>query len=341
VIAALAATPSAIGSAVVRKKDDDPEWVTEALNSPVGKLAEVLMRDARLPALKANEEVPPSWLRAVEQLLSLQTPARQHALAILAHNLNWFAARAPLWTDQHLIAPLDGDTLDRSAIWAGYFWGAKLPDKSLYEKLKPHLKGLIESGEVKQHEHVGFLAAMLLDGWQRLDVAGAPRLVSDSEMRDMLLKGGDTFRAQALWYLERWIEGTDERSGAWADLLPDFLKDVWPRHRSAKSPKTSARLCDLAFSNARLFPQIADIVTELVASVSDQHLIFANLQEEDSAIIKAHPKQVLALLSAILPAEVSKWPYGMEGILDRLQQADASLPKDERLIELKRRLATG
>jgi len=83
------------------------------------------------------------------------------------------------------------------------------------------------------------------------------------------------------------------------------------------------------------------IVTELVASVSDQHLILANLQEEDSAIIKAHPKQVLALLSAILPAEVSKWPYGMEGILDRLQQADASLLQDDKLIELKRRLATG
>lgn len=340
-IAALAATPSAIGSAVVRKKDDDPEWVTEALNSPVGKLAELLMRDARLSTLTPNEEVPPSWLRAVEQLLSLQTPARQHALAIFAHNLNWFAARAPFWTDQYLIAPLDGDTLDRGAIWAGYFWGAKLPDKSLYEKLNPRLKNLIESGDVKRYEHVGFLAAMLLDGWQRLDAAGAPRLVSDSEMRDMLLKGGDTFRAQALWYLERWIEGTDERSGAWAGLLPDLLKDVWPRHKSAKSPKTSARLCDLAFSNAQVFPRIADIVTELVASVSDQHLMLANLQEEDSAIVKAYPKQVLALLSAILPTEVSKWPYGMEGILDRLQQADTFLLKDDRLIELKRRLATG
>jgi hypothetical protein len=154
-------------------------------------------------------------------------------------------------------------------------------------------------------------------------------------------KGGDTFRAQALWYLEQWIKGTDERSRAWAKLLPDLLKEVWPKHISAKSPKTSARLCDLAFSNAQLFPRIADIVTQLVASVSDQHLILANLQEEDSAIIKAHPKQVLALLSAILPAEVSKWPYGMEGILDRLQQADASLLKDDRLIELRRRLATG
>ena len=90
-----------------------------------------------------------------------------------------------------------------------------------------------------------------------------------------------------------------------------------------------------------MFPRISNIVTELVQSVSDQHLILADLQEEDSAIIKAHPKQVLDLLSAILPAELSKWPYGMEGILDRLQQADASLLRDDRLIGLKRRLATG
>jgi hypothetical protein len=41
-----------------------------------------------------------------------------------------------------------------------------------------------------------------------------------------------------------------------------------------------------------------------------------------------HPKQTLAPLSAILPEEVSKWSYGIEGILVRLQQADAALLKD-------------
>jgi hypothetical protein len=341
VIAALEVTSSAGRSVVERKKDHDPEWVTEALNSPVGKLAEVLMHDSRVTGLKANEEVPLSWLRTVENLLSLQVPARQHALAILAHNLNWFAARAPLWTEQHLLAALESDASDRSAIWAGYFWGATLPAKPLYEKLKPHMMALIESGAITRYEHVGFLAAMLLDGWQRFEALGTPRLVSDAELRDLLLKGGDVFRAQALWHLERWTKGTDERSLAWTNLLPEFLREVWPRHQRAKTPKTSARLCDLALSNADLFPRIADIVTDLVARVSDQHLILANLQEEDSILMRTHPKQITALLSAILPAELSRWPYGMEGILDRLQHADASLLKDDRMIDLKRRLAAG
>lgn len=338
-ISALGVTPAAVQSAVVRRKDRETEWVTEALNSPVGRLTQVLMKDPRVMAQQAGDEIPPSWLRTVEQLLSLQAPARQHTLAILAHNLNWFDARAPQWTDEHLIAPLDADASDRGAIWAGYFWGGRTPAKPLYEKLKGNMKALIESHAITRHEHVGFLAAMLLDGWQRIAFEGAPRLISDADMRQMLLEGGDAFRAQAVWYLEQWVKGTDERSQAWAQLLPELLKEVWPRHKSAKSPRTSARLCDLAFSSPRLFPSIADIVTDLVAKVSDQHLILTDLQDENSVTVKEYPRQVLALLSAILPEEVSKWPYGIEGIVDRLQQADASLLNDDRLIELKRRLA--
>lgn len=66
-----------------------------------------------------------------------------------------------------------------------------------------------------------------------------------------------------------------------------------------------------------------------------------NLQHEDSAIIKEYPKQTLALLSAILPEDAAKWPYGIDGLLDRLQQSDASLLRDDRLIELRRKWATG
>jgi hypothetical protein len=69
---------------------------------------------------------------------------------------------------------------------------------------------------------------MLLDGWQRLEAMGTALVISDSEMREMLLKGEDTFRAQALWYLERWVKGTDDRSQAWVRLLPEFLKEVCP-----------------------------------------------------------------------------------------------------------------
>jgi hypothetical protein len=78
-----------------------------------------------------------------------------------------------------------------------------------------------------------------------------------------------------------------------------------------QEPTVFRRLCDLAFSSQQLFPRLADIVTELAAKVFDQHLILTNLQDEDSVVMTQHPKQVLALLSVILPEEVSKGPYAL------------------------------
>ena len=336
-ISALETTPGTAHSSVVRRNDRDPEWVTEALNAPVGKLTQVLMQDPRVTGLEPNNEIPPSWLRSLELLLSLKAPGRQHALAILARNLSWLDAQTPLWTQQHLLTTLKTDALDRGAVWAGFIWGGQTPAKSLYEKLKANMMALIENHVVTRHEHVGFLAAMLLDGWNRLDGRFAPQLINDSEMREMLLKGGDDFRAQAVWHLERWSSGGQQGNEAWVRLLPELLRDVWPRHKAAKSPKTSARLCDLAFSNPQMFPRISELVTDLVTKVSDQHLVLTNLQDEESVIVNEYPKRVLALLSAILPDDVAKWPYRIEGILQRLERAEPSLIKDDLLIELKRK----
>jgi hypothetical protein len=336
-IGALSSNQAAAQSALVRQQTQDPDWVTEALNAPVGKLAQVLMKDPRLSVLDASQELPTTWLLAVQQLLALGSPARQHALAIFAHNLIWFYARSPRWTQEHVIDPMQTDPSDRDAVWAGFFWGNRTPLKPLYEALKSDMLRLIESQKVTQPEHIGFLAAMLLGGWERLDIPGAPRLITDSAMRDMLLQGGDDFRAQAAWYLEQWTQGGPPGQDDWVRLLPELLRDVWPRHKAAKSPKTSARLCDLAFSNSELFPQIADVVTDLVSKVSDHHLVLTNLEDNDSPIANSYPKQTLALLFAVLPDDVFKWPYGIEGILERLQSAEPSLLQDDRLIELKRK----
>jgi hypothetical protein len=338
-IRALGSIPTAGDSIVVRRKDRDPDWVTEALNSPVGKLTLVLMQDPRITKLEPDREIPPSWLRSAEQLLSLELTARQHVFSILGRHLNWLYARAPVWTGQQLIEPAAASVAIRDPFWASYFWGGRLPGKSLYERLKPQMAVLIESRSLTRHEHIGFIAAMLLSGWVRLKQDGAPQLVTDEELRDLLLKGGDHFRAQALYHLGQWTGLEDQASQAWDHILPELLEQVWPRHKSAKGSETSAALCDLAFSSHKLFPRIAAIVTDLVSKMSDQHLVLANLQEEDSTIISTYPKEALSLLAAILPDQVSKWPYGIEKTLRRLEEADSSLIRNEQLIELKQKIA--
>ena len=45
-------------------RNNEPDWATEALNLPVGKLAEALMKDPRKNGLEAGKGFPLPWLSA-------------------------------------------------------------------------------------------------------------------------------------------------------------------------------------------------------------------------------------------------------------------------------------
>ncbi len=112
---------------------------------------------------------------------------------------------------------------------------------------------------------------------------------------------------------------------------------VWPRQKSAKTPKISARLCDLAFSNAERFPKIAEIILPLLTTIDRDHITLPNLHKSKDTIVDLYPQQTLALLHAVLPDNVSAWPYNIEATLNRIGDVDESLRLDERLIELNRK----
>jgi hypothetical protein len=96
-------------------------------------------------------------------------------------------------------------------------------------------------------------------------------------------------------------------------------------------------LCDLAFSNVERFPEIAEIVLPLLTTIDRDHLMLPNLRKSKDNIVDLYPQQTLALLHAVLPDNVTAWPYGIEATLKRIGEADESLRLDERLLELNRK----
>jgi hypothetical protein len=66
----------------------------------------------------------------------------------------------------------------------------------------------------------------------------------------------------------------------------------------------------------------------------DTHYDLMSLEEN---VVDQYPEKTLTVLWAILPEDVTVWPYSMEETLQRIGNADPSLLKDHRLVELKRR----
>lgn len=332
----LGEAPNKGGTTIVRGSKE-PNWVMEAINSPIDEIVKALFNDPRTHDLKENQGIPDEWLIHVEALLALPNDLRRYAIVKFFYNLNWFFAVAPQWTEDHLLPALREDNReDRDAAWSGFLWRAKIPNKKLYMQLKSDMLEFAVTPPLSLALYSEIIASIILGGWKAVaNTTGGP-CISNKEMSYLLLKTDDKFRSRILWQAQQWFEDEDDKtSSSWKKQLPKLLQ-IWPRNLSVRSPNTSARLCELAFSSKDQFPKIAALVLPLLSKIELDRLTLPSLYKLEDTIIDQHPEQVLALLYAVLPDNALAWPYEIEEILQQIEKADDKLKQDNRLISLKR-----
>ncbi|QQO18515.1 SIR2 family protein [Bradyrhizobium diazoefficiens] len=331
VLDALRTSEEAGRSGLVRSSDRARDWATEALNSPAGSLSQAILNDPELDAKKLSGKLPAWWVDRASELLKLKGDPYLHSITLLSHHLIWFFHADPSWTESNLLNALRAGGDEASAFWAGFFWGGKMPQQNLYLALKPALLSLAKKGSTDRREHAEQLAAMLLAGWKsKLD--NGERRVTDSELRSVLLATDDDLRSQIIWCLERW----STEDGTWADDALVLLDTVWPRQLAARTARVSSRLCNLAFAQNEKFPQFVDRIVPLITAVEENHMHLPILNSSEVGLFDRYPGEVLRLLSAALPDDARKWPYGMGDALSRIEKADPALKANSKWIELKR-----
>ncbi len=325
------------GGSCINRGTKEPNWAIEAINSPTGAIAEALFNDPRWHGLKQNQGIPSEWLVHAEALLALPKDLRRYAIVIFFYHINYFFHVDPKWTKDHLLPALRGkDRDDRDAAWSGFLWRAKIPNKKLYMQLKSDMLEFAVTPPLSLDLYSEIIASIILGGWKAVaNTTGGP-CISNKEMSYLLLKTDDKFRSRILWQAQQWFEDEDDKtSSSWKKQLPKLLQ-IWPRNLSVRSPNTSARLCELAFSSKDQFPKIAALVLPLLSKIELDRLTLPSLYKLEDNIIDQHPEQVLALLYAVLPDNALAWPYEIEEILQQIEKADDKLKQDNRLICLKR-----
>ncbi len=302
------------------------DWMITALNAPAGKIARSVLCRAQQT----------DFLEYANKLLALPSDLRRQAVAIFAHWTDWFYAKKREWSEKNLLAVLDSSDLgDRDAFWGGFCSRASV-SQELFMRLKPHLLQLArEDGETRR-KHGEVLAGIILSKWRSLIEGTDERCISDEEFRDILLQADDEFRSRVLWLLGAWSrdDGKETRD-KWTSLLPEFLRDVWPRHIKANSSAMSVSLCELVLSNEELFPNLVDIILPCLTKTDD--LLYRHYLSLSDNIAQKHPHQMLNLLYKVLPDETLTWPYDIEEILDSISEGDPTLRTNEKFLELKRR----
>ena len=328
------------GKSSIVRGSKAPDWVMEAINAPVGNIAQTLLQDPKVTILSANDGLPTEWRTRLDDLLRLPGDLRRYALVILARNLDWFHFVDPNWTEENLLAVLDGDDEDdRNALWSGFFWGGNMPRIPLYLRLKPRLLAFAKARRLSQNNQGDALAATILAGWGSKDKTSGHRCISSGEMREVLLHAGDEFRSRVLWHLQTWAEQTADAVGIhnWRALVPEFIRGAWPLQKSAKTPKTSTALLNLIFSDPNSLPTMTALVLPLLTGIDRGDHLMLHAVDVDVELARQFPGEMLALMFAVLSNKAIDWPYDADGVLSRIADADESLRLDEKMVELNRR----
>ncbi|WP_413732597.1 SIR2 family protein [Sodalis sp. RH20] len=318
------------------EKPHDPNkgWADDAINAPVGKLANLLMKDPIKNDLAHAEGFPSYWTGRFEQLLALPGDMRQYAIVMVCYQLCWLFVIDPVWTERHLISLAERKDVDGDAFWEGLLWSARIPNCELFLLLKSFILARAVQPQVLRHKS-NIFAGFILDGWGGLDNADQPKkLVTDIELREVLIQADDTFRGQILRYLENWSTKTPK---PWREHILYFLKNVWPKQRALHTPLISAMLTDLAFASGELMPAIVQIILPMLVPIRGSLLRMMYLKDgDDSHPVRCYPIVTLNIFYVILAEDPSLWPYKTDEVLDYLSQCSET-KDDPRISEIRRR----
>ena len=331
--------PDAGKSGMVRG-NQNPDWATEALNSPAGNIVRALYHDPRYKSLVEKQGILAEWSTLVEKSLALPEYNGRYALVFLCANLNWFYRIDPEWTEKNLLSILRTDNIKTFEIWwTGYCLGMQeIPGYEMFELLKPHLLKSITGDIFKIWRNRHELAWLLLVKWGYPELKTGIKQISNKEFRKILFNKGHKFRFRVLWQLERWSEGKGENAEFWKSLRKQFLCHVWPKQKTIKTPQNSVQLIEFAFSDEECFGDVSDAILPLISEIKNGiHIRLYPIGKDKWSIIDAHPKRVLEILDRVLPKKANNWPYEIGAILDRIIVADPSLRKNTKWIELSRR----
>lgn len=319
-----------------RRHRPDRSWADDALNSPVGRLVDLLLKDPAKNNLEAGAGYPAYWKARIDKLLALPGDLRCQALVMINFQLVWLFAIDPAWTERQILLCADDPGDDGDAFWEGVFWSARIPSRELFLRLKSGLavratEPLLRSS----HESKNVIAGFLLAGWGGAADADPPdRLITDVEFREILIHTDNELREAVIWSLERWSTAAN---GRWRERVIPFLKNVWPKQRALRTPRISARLADFALANGNLMPAIVKVILPWLVPVRGGHLHTLSLKDDaGDCPARLYPKATLDLFWAVLAEDPRQWPYKIEDVIEILTETPETAA-DPRLSELRRR----
>jgi hypothetical protein len=301
--------------------------VTEAINHPVGHVAQALINlwfkrdpsdDDRLPA-----DVEPLFT----QICDTQVNRFRHGRVLLGSRLIAFFRVDRPWTEQYLLPLLDwSNPVEAKAVWEGFLWSPRAYQPLLTAFKPQFLESANHYAELGEHrqQFAAFLTYASLSPTEGYTVEEFRSAIG------ALPQEGLEESAQAL---SQALEGAaDQREDYWKNRAQPFWQEVWPKSRDLATPRIAESLTRLVIAARGEFPAALAAVQGWLQSIEHPDYVVHLLHE--SGLSKRFPAEALLLLNAVI-ANPQWVPQELGQCLDEIAQAAPQLTQDARYRQLR------
>ena len=316
--------------------DSDRDLITPAINAPAGFLAQMLMIFPEKESENIIDGFDKKWTSYVTDLVNLPDPSGVFAITIFSHNAIWFFHHDPVFAEKIIVDYLissEEQSLRSEAAWSGLFWGGRVPPTNLYKKLKSTLLNKAKDSSGFRKRHREGIAWLLLLGWAS-NLKNGEQLISDEEFRQVLIVSTSEFRLAVLQHLSSWCR---EKDSKWAKKFPTFVKNVWPRQRTARTAAISTKLVNITLEIGADYPQAVEAVLPVIDRIESTSFFLPPMRDPEAEVFREHPDPTIHLLYAALPEDANYWPYGARSVVQTLRPSGRDREAQRKLAELRSR----
>ncbi|RZM92378.1 hypothetical protein CWO91_40505 [Bradyrhizobium genosp. SA-3] len=291
---------------------------TDAINSPPGRLAELVLH--KLNKGHGSELSDDVRLR-LDRLIDAPGKAGLLGRVRLARDLPFLFEHAPNWTTSRLVPLFDWASPDAASLWSARKYSNYIGSPKLFDLTKQSFLQMFSRDEMTAEDLERFaewLTTILIVNHTK--AAGYPLL--ETEARSALRKAGGRTLSSVGHRLAVEMQGAklEERINRWQNVVGPVFRGIWPLDVELQTPAATFNLVRILLATGGAFAEAADAIIPFIQpdDPRSQSSIFS-IARADEALYKAAPSKLLDLLAAVVGDAPPGSIYALREVLSRLR----------------------
>lgn len=293
--------------------------LSEALNAPAGRLADVLIKKLRKSG--GDPEMPPDMRARFDRLVDAEGKFGMLARVRFAAELSLLFERAPKWSTKKVVPLFDWASPDASLMWSARRYSNYIGSPELFGLMKEPFLALFGRTDVSEGEreaYADWLAAIILANQSKN--AGYP--LAPAEARSALRIAGPASLNDVGHRLAVYMQETnpEDKLATWRNVVGPVFESIWPLDIELQTPAATFKLVQILRASGAAFPLAADVIIPFIrAEDARQHTSVHSIASADDALYTTSPEKMLDLLAAVVGDAPPHSVHSLNMALDRLR----------------------